>query len=163
MARLVQPSNIFATPWNENSPLDTPKGLANPKDAVKKLEDTAVAVSWLYGKLDVTWGEVARISYKNIDLPASGGPGLFGIFRVLDLVPGNNNRFQTFAGDSYIAAIEFSNPVKAKVLTTYGNATQPHSKHIGDQLPLYVRNELRPVWRTRKDIESHLESRQEFN
>jgi acyl-homoserine-lactone acylase len=105
---------------------------------------------------------VARLRYGNVDLPASGGPGLFGIFRVVDLVPATEGRFQPIAGDTYIAAIEFSNPVQAKVLTTYGNATQSGSPHIGDQLSLYARNELRPVWRTRKEIEAHLESRQVF-
>ncbi|MBD0361540.1 MAG: acylase [Coleofasciculus sp. C3-bin4] len=161
-ARSMPDGNWFATPWNENSPLTTPDGLANPEDAVKVLETAATTVKLLYGALDVPWGEVARLRYGKADLPASGGPGLFGIFQVIDLAPSTEGRFQQFAGDTYIAAIEFSNPVRAKVLTTYGNATQPGSTHIGDQLPLYVRNELRPVWRTRKEIEAHLESRNVF-
>ncbi len=161
-ARSMPDANWFATPWNENSPLTTPDGLANPEDAVKVLETAATTVKLLYGALDVPWGEVARLRYGKADLPASGGPGLFGIFQVIDLAPSTEGRFQQFAGDTYIAAIEFSNPVRAKVLTTYGNATQPGSTHIGDQLPLYVRNELRPVWRTRKEIEAHLESRNVF-
>jgi len=161
-ARSMPDGNWFATPWNENSPLTTPDGLANPEDAVKVLETAATTVKLLYGALDVPWGEVARLRYGKVDLPASGGPGLFGIFQVIDLAPSTEGRFQQFAGDTYIAAIEFSNPVRAKVLTTYGNATQPGSPHIGDQLPLYVRNELRPVWRTRKEIEAHLESRNVF-
>ena len=161
-ARSMQSSQLFATPWNENSPLNTPTGLANPADAVKVLEAAATTVKLLYGALDVPWGEVARLNYGAVDLPASGGPGLFGIFRVIDLAPGEGGRFQQFAGDSYIAAIEFSNPVRAKVLTAYGNATQPGNPHVGDQLPLYARNELRQVWRTRKEIEAHLESRKVF-
>ena len=161
-ARSMPDGNWFATPWNENSPLTTPDGLANPEDAVKVLETAATTVKLLYGALDVPWGEVARLRYGKADLPASGGPGLFGIFQVIDLAPSTEGRFQQFAGDTYIAAIEFSNPVRAKVLTTYGNATQPGSPHIGDQLPLYARNELRPVWRTRKEIEAHLESRNVF-
>ncbi len=161
-ARSMPNGNWFATPWNENSPLTTPDGLANPEDALKVLETAATTVKLLYGALDVPWGEVARLRYGKVDLPASGGPGLFGIFRVIDLAPSTDGRFQQFAGDTYIAAIEFSNPVRAKVLTTYGNATHPGSPHIGDQLPLYARNELRPVWRTRKEIEAHLESRNVF-
>jgi acyl-homoserine-lactone acylase len=161
-ARSMPDANWFATPWNENSPLTTPDGLANPEDAVKVLETAATTVKLLYGALDVPWGEVARLRYGKVDLPASGGPGLFGIFRVIDLAPSTEGRFQQYAGDSYIAAIEFSNPVRAKVLTPYGNATQPGSTHIGDQLALYARNELRPVWRTRKEIEAHLESRKVF-
>ncbi len=161
-ARSMPASNWFATPWNENSPLTTPDGLANPADAVKVLEAAATTVKLLYGALDVPWGEVARLRYGNVNLPASGGPGLFGIFRVLDLAPAAGGHFQPIAGDSYIAALEFSNPVRAKVLTTYGNATQPGSPHVGDQLSLYARNELRAVWRDRKEIETHLESRKVF-
>jgi len=161
-ARSMQPSKLFATPWNENSPLKTPNGLADSASAVKVLEVAATTVKLLYGALDVPWGEVARLRYGNVDVPASGGPGLFGIFRVIDLAPAAGGRFQQVAGDTYIAAIEFSNPVKAKVLTTYGNATQSGSPHVGDQLQLYARNELRPVWRTRQEIEAHLESRKVF-
>lgn len=161
-ARAMPSSQLFATPWNQNSPLNTPTGLANPVAAVKALEVAATTVKLVYGALDVPWGEVARLRYSTVDLPANGGPGLFGIFRVIDLVPGTQGRFQQVAGDSYIAAIEFSNPVRAKVLTTYGNATQPGSRHIGDQLPLYVHNQLRQVWRSRQEIAAHLESRKIF-
>lgn len=161
-ARMMPESNWFATRWNENSALTTPDGLADAAGAVKVLEAAATTVRLLYGSLDVPWGEVARLRYGNVDLPASGGPGLFGIFRVVDLAPASGGGFQQVAGDTYMAAVEFSNPVRAKVLTTYGNATQPGSPHIGDQLPLYARNELRSVWRSRKEIEAHLESRKVF-
>jgi acyl-homoserine-lactone acylase len=64
----------------------------------------------------------------------------------------------SLAGDTYIAAIEFSQPVRAQVLTTYGNASQPNSPHIDDQLPLFARNVMRPAWRTREEIMAHLEA-----
>ena len=161
-ARMMPESNWFATRWNENSALTTPDGLADAAGAVKVLEAAATTVRLLYGTLDVPWGQVARLRYGNVDLPASGGPGLFGIFQVVDLAPASGGGFQQVAGDTYIAAVEFSNPIRAKVLTTYGNATQQGNPHIGDQLPLYARNELRSVWRTRKEIEAHLESRKVF-
>ena len=155
-------SNWFATPWDEKSPLTTPDSLANPADAVKVLEAAATTVKLVYTSLDIPWGEVVRLHYGKIDLPARGAPGMLGSFRVIDLAPTTGGRFQSFAGDSYIAAIEFANPVKAKVLNVYGNATQPGSEHIGDQLLLYSRNELRSVWRSRKEIEAHLAGRKVF-
>jgi acyl-homoserine-lactone acylase len=158
----VQPSKLFAKPWNEKAALTTPTGLADVNNALAVLEGVAAQVKLLYGSLDVSWGEVVRLRYGKQDLPASGAPGTLGSFRVLNFAVAKDERFQVVAGDSYIAAIEFSNPIKAKVLTVYGNATQPNSPHIGDQLPLYARGELRPVWRTRKEIEAHLESRQVF-
>lgn len=158
----MEPSELFATPWNENAPLTTPDGIGNLNAAVAVLEGVAAQIRSLYGALDVPWGEAVRLRYREKDLPASGSLGRFGSFQVLYLAPADNGRFQSFGGDTYIAAIEFSNPVRAKVLNVYGNATQPGSSHIGDQLSLYVRGELRPVWRTRKEVEAHLESRQVF-
>jgi acyl-homoserine-lactone acylase len=63
-------------------------------------------------------------------------------------------------GDSYVAAVEFSNPVRARVLLTYGNATQPGSPHVGDQMELFSKKQLRPAWRKRAEIEANLESRE---
>jgi len=63
-------------------------------------------------------------------------------------------------GDTYYAAVEFSDPVKARVLTAYGSSTQPGSPHRGDQLELFARQEMRPVWRKRSEIEANLETRE---
>ncbi|MGB7440609.1 MAG: penicillin acylase family protein [Coleofasciculaceae cyanobacterium] len=161
-AGTMPPADLFATPWQEKSPLTTPSGLANKALAVRVLEDTAARMMLVYGTLDVPWGEAVRLRYGQENLPAAGAPGQLGSFRVLYLAPASQGRFRTFGGDSYIEAIEFSRPVKAKVLNVYGNATQPGSSHIGDQLPLYARSQLRPVWRTRQEILAHLESHRVF-
>ncbi|RUS95277.1 7-beta-(4-carbaxybutanamido)cephalosporanic acid acylase [Dulcicalothrix desertica PCC 7102] len=150
----------FAIPWNEKSPLTTPDGLADPKNAVTALNAAATIVEKSYGALDVPWGEVFRLRYQKIDLPANGGDGNLGIFRVLDFAPTSDGRFAPLEGDSYVAAIEFSNPVKAMALTSYGNATQPKSQHIGDQLKLFARKELRQVLRTRQEIQANLVKRE---
>ncbi|KJH70646.1 7-beta-(4-carbaxybutanamido)cephalosporanic acid acylase [Aliterella atlantica CENA595] len=152
----------FSTPWQEKSPLATPDGLADPASAVKALSDVAAKVEKIYGTLDVAWGDVFRLQYGNLDLPANGGDDDKGIFRVLDFAPTGDERFQAVYGDSYVAAVEFSQPVKAQALTSYGNATQPNSSHIGDQLQLFARQQLRPVWRTRQEITAHLEERTVF-
>jgi len=152
----------FSTPWNEKSPRTTPDGLADPESAVKTLADVAAKIEKTYGSLDIAWGEVFRLRYGKLDLPANGGDDDKGVFRVLSFAPIGDGRFQAVHGDSYVAAVEFSQPVKAKALTSYGNATQPHSSHIGDQLELFARQELRPVWRTRQEITDHLEERTVF-
>ncbi|MGF1478194.1 MAG: acylase [Cyanophyceae cyanobacterium] len=157
----LESTTLFATPWSSEAPLTTPDGIADLAGAVTALEQVAAQVQSLYGSLDVTWGEVVRLRYEGRDLPASGGPGQLGSFRVLEPVPAAEG-FRVVAGDTYIAAIEFADPVRASALTAYGNATQPDSAHVGDQLPLYARGELRPVWRTRSEIEAHLEARQAF-
>ena len=125
------------------------------------LELAAEQVEAAYGALDVAWGDINRLHLGAVDLPASGGPGdPAGIFRVLDFAPMPDGRLVSVGGDTYIAAVEFSQPVRAHVLTTYGNASQPGSPHIDDQLALFARNEMRPAWRTREEIAAHLEARE---
>lgn len=155
-------NKAFTKPWSEDSPRTTPDGLINPENAVAMLSAAAAKVEKTYGALNVPWGEVFRLKYANRDLPANGGEGILGIFRVLNFAPSENKRFQPVAGDSYVAAIEFSNPVKAMALTSYGNATQPGSSHIGDQLPIFAKKQLRPVWRDRQEILAHLDERKVF-
>lgn len=161
-AKQMDLEKAFSTPWSEDSPRTTPNGLADPKNAVATLEAAAAKVEKAYGALNVTWGDVFRIQISNEDLPANGGTGALGIFRVLSFAPVSENRFQAVSGDSFVAAIEFSQPVRAMALTSYGNATQPGSPHVGDQLQMFAHKQLRPVWRQRSDILAHLEERKVF-
>jgi acyl-homoserine-lactone acylase len=69
---------------------------------------------------------------------------------------------QSLGGDSYYAAIEFSSPLKARVLTAYGSSSQPGSPHRGDQLALFAKQQMRPALRTREEIEANLEQREEL-
>jgi acyl-homoserine-lactone acylase len=153
---------MFSTPWQEKSPRTTPDGLADPNHAVAILLKVAAKIEKVYGAIDVPWGEVFRLKYGDINLPANGGSGSLGIFRVVDFEPTADRRFHSVSGDSYVAAIEFSQPVKAMVLTSYGNSTQPGAQQVGDRLELFSKKQLRPVWRSRPEIEAHLSDRQVF-
>lgn len=150
----------FSTPWSEDKPRTTPDGLANPQEAVAKLEAAASRVQETYGKLDVAWGEVFQIDYGDINLPANGGNDPLGIFPTLWFRPQPDGTFKSVGGDSFVAAVEFSQPVRAMVLNSYGNATQPGSRHVGDQLVMFAHQQLRPAWLKRSDILDHLEARQ---
>lgn len=154
--------SIFAVRWSENDPRNTPRDLANPEKALAALEVAAIQVESTYGALDIAWGQVYRLQKDAVDLPASGGDGDWGSFSVLSFAPMENNRFRAIGGDCYVASIEFSNPVKAMALLGYGNSSQPGSPHRVDQLPLFSRKELRPVWRKREDIMKHLEEHKIF-
>ncbi|MBD2040614.1 acylase [Microcoleus sp. FACHB-672] len=161
-ADAMDSDNLFAKPWSEKSPLTTPDGLADPADAVATLEAVAAKVEATYGALDIAWGEVNRLDSGDVNLPANGAEDFLGAFRALELSPTKDGHFEAVGGDSYVAVIEFSQPVKAMALTSYGNATQPNSPHRGDQLKLFAGKQLRPVWRSRPEIEAHLASRQQF-
>lgn len=151
----------FAHPWDADDPLGTPRDLEDPVTAAAALESTAATVKAAYGRLDVPWGEIYRIRYAGKDLPANGGWDPLGIIRNAWFgAADQEGRYALTGGDSYIAVVEFSNPVHAEVLLAYGNATQLDSPHRGDQLELFVQKALRPVWRTRELVEAHLECRE---
>jgi acyl-homoserine-lactone acylase len=155
-------SQLFSKPWDLNDPVNTPSGIADIKSALSALFDAMKDVKATYGKADIAWGDVFRFKIGDVDVPGNGGPGPMGVFRTMTLGAPKDGKYYPMHGDTYVAAIEFSKPVKAKVLTSYGNATQPGSKHHSDQLPLLSRKEMRPVWFTRKEAELNLEEKTVF-
>ena len=58
-----------------------------------------------------------------------------------------------------MAAVRFSDPVEARGLVSYGNSSQPGSKHRTDQLPLFSEKKLRPFYLSREEIEANLEEK----
>lgn len=152
----------FAHAYDLYRPLSTPSGLADPRAAVRALDAAAHAMLATYGSLDERWGDVMRLKLGSVDLPASGGPGKLGIFNVIQYGPLSNGERDAVFGASYMAVVSFGRPIKAKVLLSYGDSTQPGSPHRSDQLSLLSRGVMRDAWRTRAQVQAHLESRDVF-
>jgi acyl-homoserine-lactone acylase len=149
----------YAIPSNEHKPLDTPRGFAEPVQAVRMLDTVAADIEKQYGSLHVRWGDVVRLRRASTDLPGNGAPELMGAIRTADLGPFIDGKAEVVRGDTYYAVIEFSAPLHAEALLGYGNWSKPGSKHVDDQLPLFSKKQMRPVWRARNEIEANLEGR----
>ena len=108
---------------------------------VRALEAAARKVEADHGALDVAWGDVYRLRGNGLDLLSNGAGDPWGIFRATFYRRAGDGHFVAVGGDTYVAAVEFADPVRARVLLTYGNATQPHSPHLYDQLEFYARKE----------------------
>ncbi|RXJ44451.1 acylase [Gelidibacter gilvus] len=147
----------YAVQWNIEAPNTTPDGLADPKAAVQLLEQAATEIETKFGNLESPWGDYYRIKYNGKNLPANGIDGSLGVFNVAWPGGADDNNMYVGGGDSWIGVIEFGDEVKAKVLLTYGNATQKDSPHNGDQLELFSKKEMRDAWLTKDDIESNTE------
>jgi len=168
----------FAVPYDVNEPLTTPRGLKDPKAAAMMLDAAAAETEKTYGAIDTKWGTVMRFQLNGqsdgdtaavrgapidgVDLPGNGGYGALGIFRVVTFGPMVDGVKTPVHGDTITVAVEFTQPVRAKAFLSYGNASQPGSKHHTDQMPLLERKQWRPVWRTRAEIEANLEKRESF-
>jgi len=152
--------SIFAVRWSAARPLDTPRGLSDAVLAATVVDVAAAAVEQRYGALTVSWGSIYRLRAPGIDLPANGAPGALGAFRVTEYQPAPDGTFTAVFGDTYIAAIEFSNPVRAMTLLSYGNASRQGAVQGGEQLQLYAEKTLKTAWLTRAEIERHLARRE---
>jgi acyl-homoserine-lactone acylase len=152
----------FTNPWDLSDPLNTPNGIKYTAKAVAMLEAAARETIATYGSLDRPFGDISRFHVGDINLPGNGGFGNLGIFRVITWSPLKNGERTPLHGETYISMIEFSKPMKAMGLMTYGESTQPGSKHMGDQLALLSKQQLRPVWLTRTEVEQHMEARKSY-
>ncbi|MGY8797528.1 MAG: acylase [Longimicrobiales bacterium] len=161
----VRSGSSWGFGWDAAMPSGTPYGMVDPELAVALLSETAARVVAERGSLDVAWGDVHRARRGDFDVPVSGGPGdPHGVFRVAAFQQQADGSRVVNHGDTYYSVMEFTpDGVNARVLLAYGNATQSHSPHIGDQLELYSRQEMRTPWRTRTEIETNLESRTDMN
>ncbi|MBY0503568.1 MAG: penicillin acylase family protein [Bryobacteraceae bacterium] len=148
--------------YDHTRPLDTAYGIADPKAALESLRAAAVECRRAYGRLDVPWGEVYRFARGKTDVPGNGGHGRMGVFRTMQFGKKSGNRFFPSHGETFVCAIEFGAPQRAQCALGYGNASQPGSPHIEDQLPLLRDKKLHPVWRERPEIEQNLEKREKL-
>ncbi len=164
--RSMGAAGVFAKRWNEAEPRTTPSGLRDTTAAVAALVGAANDVKQLWGAIDIPWGDVHRLRVGTYDLPANGGPGDLGIFRVVNYeddpkATGPAKKQISIGGDSYVAVVEFTpTGPRAMSLLSYGNASQQGSAHVGDQLQLFAEKKLKPVLRVRTEIEKNLERKE---
>ena len=145
----------FSEPWSIEKPNTTPDGFSDPNRAVTLLEQTVLEIETKFGSLDTPWGDYYRINYNGKNLPANGIDGSMGVFRVAWPGGADENHMYVGGGDSWVGVIEFGDEVNAKVLLSYGNATQKDSPHNGDQLELFSKKELRDAWFTKEEVTAH--------
>ncbi len=160
--QLMRGRNPFSEAWSEEHPRESPDGLSDPRLAARALTAAAVKVERTYGALDVPWGEVVRVRRGDIELPANGATGALGVFRVVFTNEGEDQLRHVVGGDSFVAAVEFGEPLRAEVLNSAGNSSDPNSPHFNDQLGFFSQKQLRPALLTRTDIEANLEAREKM-
>lgn len=152
----------FKVPTDDRRPLETPRGFKDPAKAMAALDKVAGEVEKEYGTLAVKWGDVLRFRRGSTDVPGNGAPSQLGAIRTIGVSAFKDGKVEAVSGDTFYAVIEYSTPQRAEALLNYGNWSKKGSKHVEDQLPLASRKELRPVWRTKAEIEANLESRKVF-
>lgn len=157
----------FAVEWDAKNPAKTPAGLSDASLAVKHFED---AVRWTrenYGTEKVAWGDVHRVRLGDLDLPANGAIGSYGLFHVVGFqqqpdgkrVIGTAERGKPMVGggDGWIFAVEFSRPLAAYSLLAYSNTSNAASKHHAQQARMFANNQMKRVLFMESEIKANLE------
>ena len=151
--------NIYDFLNDESAPLM----LDALKEAIRLLESS-------FGHWLVPWGEVRRYQRNNgnivqqFDDSLPSLPVAFASSRWGSLAsfgarayPGTRRLYGN-SGNSFVAAVEFGDRVKARAITVGGLSNNPSSRHFSDQAEMYTRGEFRDVFFYREDIEQNSES-----
>lgn len=128
----------------------------DPPDTLQTFRETAHLLKRAYGRIDVPWQEVNRLRRGDVDLGIGGGPD------ILHAVYGGepeDGKLTAQAGDTLVILVEWGEDgVHSQTIHQFGSATlDATSPHYADQVPLFVKRQLKPVWMDEADIRAHLE------
>ncbi len=178
VAETTRAGKLFAQPFDDSDPLNTPSGLADPDLALQRLA-AALAVLGRAGlPADAPLGS-AQFAYRGGEpIPVHGGNSREGVANLqvaavprhpvagVSATPVEGSPTLTTAGypivhgSSFILLVAFTNDgPAAEALLTYGQSGDPGSAHFVDQTRLYRAKRLRPVLFERPAIEAHAVSR----
>ncbi len=144
---------------------------STPSQKISALRQAAETLTQRFGSWQVPWGEINRYQritgdlVQNFDdnapsLPVGFASGRWGALASFGArtYPDTNRMYGT-SGNSFVAAVEFGSPLRAKAITVGGLQSDPSSPHFDDQAEMYANGEFRDVLFYRDDIEAHLERR----
>lgn len=144
----------FAKVWSVADPLNTPRGLADPKRAVESFVTAVSEVKRRYGAIDVTWGDVHRVRRGNVDVPVGGCGNDLGCFRVLGYARADDGKLVANVGDGWILAVEFDDVPRAVSVLAYGESSLMTSPYFSDQAEMFAKGESKKVMFTTKDVDA---------
>ena len=151
-------------PWSAEDPINTPSGLKDPEAAVELLRQAIVSTKEKFGVIDPVYSDVSRFILEDVNVPGHSGYGNLGSFDVITWSEPNEDGVRKPAhGETWVALIEFSTPIKAYGRMSYGNSRQPGTTHYSDQLELLSDSEFRELWLQREQVEENLERRTPLN
>ena len=124
-----------------------------------------------FGRWQTPWGEINRFQRispeigPNFDdarhsIPVPFTSARWGSLASFGARPfPNTKRWYGTSGNSFVAAVEFGDRVRARAVSAGGESGDPTSPHFNDQAPLYAQGFLRDVYFYREDVERVAERR----
>lgn len=160
---LYQLGEFLKEKWSFNDPIKTPDGFVDKQEVIDLIRKAAKNHLSKYPALEIPYGDYYKLRADGLEYPGTGGPQHLGLFRIMEAEPFEENKFAGYFGDTFVLVVELGETIKAKGLLTYGNSSDPRSKHYWDQLELFSKNQLREIWSTRAGQEINLEYKESIN
>jgi acyl-homoserine-lactone acylase len=122
-----------------------------------------------FGRWQIDWGEVNRFQRLTDDivqpfddakpsLPVGFAPSQWGALASFDSLPPHLTRkIYGSVGNSFVAAVEFGSPVRAKAIMSGGASGDPASRHFTDQAEMFSSGRFRDVLFTPADVSANAE------
>lgn len=137
--------DIYAVPFDAEDPVNTPRGIAIDKPAVRRAVREALAnaqrtLERARIDLDAKWGDVQFADRNGTRIPVPGGPGRHGMFSYINTGFTNGKGYTPIrSGNSYIQVVTWDEDgtPDARGILTYSQSPQPDSPHYYDQTELY--------------------------
>jgi acyl-homoserine lactone acylase PvdQ len=140
-------------------------------DRLRVFADTVSMLERDFGSWEIPWGDVSRFQRLSGDIDLAfddGQPSVpigmgnsdwgaladFGAKRM----PGTRKLYGV-NGNSFVAAVEFGDRVRARSILVGGQSNDPASGHFIDQVPLYANGAWKEVAFYREDVESRAKER----
>ncbi|MEM6653901.1 MAG: penicillin acylase family protein, partial [Pseudomonadota bacterium] len=153
----------YDVPWSFDAPLSTPSGIKDKSAALNMLKTAITTTKEKYGAIDRPYGDVSRFVIGDKNLAGLGSFGNLGAFNVITWTEINDDGIRTPRhGETWISMVEFSDPIKAVGLMTYGNSRQDGTPHYSDQLHMLAEGRFRTLWLTREEVEANTARRVEL-
>jgi len=142
---------------------------ATPAELLGPLGAATDSLATDFGRWQVPWGEMNRFqrlddeilphfddAQPSLAVPfASGNWGSLASFGA-KAYPGTRKWYGT-SGNSFLAAVEFADSVRAIAVTAGGESGHPGTKHFADQAERYIAGNLRPVYFWPSELTGHVE------
>ncbi len=148
----VDSALVYAEPWSETRPTETPRGLGQAEAAVSAFQSAVRTMRAEAVPFDAAWGEVHRVVRGGVDVPVSGCDGTMGCFRTLSFSRGEDGRLMADRGDGWILAVEFGPAPRAYSILAYGESAREDSPHFDDQAAMFARGDMKHVAFTDQEI-----------
>jgi len=142
---------------------------ATDRQVLNALRAAAETLQTDFGDWQVPWGEINRYQRLTGDLvqdfddeapsiPVAFASGRWGSLASFGArtYPGTSRMYGT-SGNSFVAAVEFADRVRARAITVGGLSNDPESPHFDDQAQMYADGEFRDVLFYPEDIAANLE------